>query len=77
MPSKCRAVRPLVRSVWNQSVMELGAMVCTAKSPLCEACPISPDDVRFYATDARDWGSGVHDHANDSKVRIGRCAGWC
>ncbi|KFI92050.1 A/G-specific adenine glycosylase [Bifidobacterium saguini DSM 23967] len=30
------------RSVtWNQSVMELGAVICTAKSPLCEACPIA------------------------------------
>lgn len=26
---------------WNQSVMELGAVICTAKSPLCEACPIA------------------------------------
>lgn len=31
--------RPSV--VWNQSVMELGAVVCTAKNPLCERCPIS------------------------------------
>lgn len=29
------------RSVtWNQSVMELGAVVCTAKAPLCDACPV-------------------------------------
>ena len=25
---------------WNQSVMELGATVCTAKSPLCDVCPV-------------------------------------
>ena len=31
--------RPSV--VWNQSVMELGAVVCAAKHPLCEQCPIS------------------------------------
>lgn len=38
--SKCRRFdRSSV--VWNQSVMELGAIVCTAKSPLCEACPVS------------------------------------
>lgn len=37
----CRHERPSV--VWNQSVMELGAVVCTAKSPLCEACPIADD----------------------------------
>lgn len=29
------------RSVtWNQSVMELGAVVCTAKTLLCDACPV-------------------------------------
>ena len=27
--------------VWNQSVMELGAVVCTAKKPSCEICPIA------------------------------------
>ena len=38
--AKCRRFdRPSV--VWNQPVMELGATVCTAKSPLCEACPIA------------------------------------
>ncbi|WP_240541349.1 A/G-specific adenine glycosylase [Bifidobacterium santillanense] len=29
--------------VWNQSVMELGALVCTAKNPLCDHCPVSGD----------------------------------
>ncbi|PWH06948.1 adenine glycosylase [Brachybacterium endophyticum] len=30
------------RSVrWNQAVMELGALVCTARSPRCDACPLS------------------------------------
>lgn len=28
---------------WNQSVMELGAVVCTAKKPLCESCPVADD----------------------------------
>lgn len=32
------------RSVtWNQSVMELGATVCTAKNPLCDDCPVRED----------------------------------
>ncbi|MHA7209336.1 HhH-GPD family protein [Arthrobacter sp. MDT1-65] len=26
---------------WNAGVMELGAVVCTARSPLCDACPVS------------------------------------
>ena len=39
-PARCRrSDRPSV--VWNQAVMELGATVCTAKSPSCEACPIA------------------------------------
>ena len=25
---------------WNASVMELGALVCTARSPKCEVCPV-------------------------------------
>jgi A/G-specific adenine glycosylase len=27
--------------VFNQAVMELGALICTSKSPSCERCPIS------------------------------------
>ncbi len=27
-------------NLWNVSVMELGALVCTARSPKCEACPV-------------------------------------
>ncbi|MUK01167.1 A/G-specific adenine glycosylase [Vibrio cholerae] len=26
---------------WNASVMELGAVVCTARTPACDACPVS------------------------------------
>lgn len=25
---------------WNQCVMELGALVCTARTPACDACPV-------------------------------------
>lgn len=27
-------------NLWNVSVMELGALICTAKSPSCEQCPV-------------------------------------
>ncbi|MEJ5921205.1 A/G-specific adenine glycosylase [Bifidobacterium thermophilum] len=27
--------------VWNEAVMELGALVCAAKSPACETCPVA------------------------------------
>ena len=36
-------VYELLRVTWNQSVMELGAVICTAKSPLCDTCPIADD----------------------------------
>lgn len=26
--------------LWNAATMELGALICTAKSPSCEACPV-------------------------------------
>lgn len=28
-------------STWNVAVMELGALVCTARSPRCEQCPVN------------------------------------
>ena len=35
-------------TVWNQSLMELGALVCTAKQPLCSSCPLA-EHCRFRA----------------------------
>lgn len=26
--------------VWNQALMDLGAMICTARAPLCPSCPL-------------------------------------
>ena len=38
------------RSVaWNQAVMELGALVCTARSPRCEDCPLSAGGCAWFA----------------------------
>ena len=28
--------------IWNEGIMELGALVCRARTPLCEACPLAP-----------------------------------
>jgi A/G-specific adenine glycosylase len=28
---------------WNQAVMELGALICTPKSPRCGECPLAPN----------------------------------
>lgn len=27
--------------LWNQSIMELGALICTKRAPKCEACPVA------------------------------------
>ena len=41
---------PTERSVaWNQAVMELGALVCTARSPRCEQCPLVEAGCAWYA----------------------------
>lgn len=32
---------PLTATTWNVAVMELGALVCTARGPRCEACPLA------------------------------------
>ncbi len=36
-------VGPRVAATWSVAVMELGALVCTARSPDCGGCPIAPD----------------------------------
>ncbi|MHC6175079.1 HhH-GPD family protein [Glutamicibacter sp. X7] len=40
---RAREVQPSDRhtaNLWNISVMELGALVCTARSPKCDQCPV-------------------------------------
>ncbi len=38
------------RSVaWNQAVMELGALVCTARSPRCTQCPLAGNGCAWFA----------------------------
>ncbi|GAB2531809.1 A/G-specific adenine glycosylase [Brachybacterium huguangmaarense] len=58
-PSYTAAERALVgasvphdtpRSVrWNQAVMELGALVCTARAPRCDACPLAAHGCAYLA----------------------------
>lgn len=41
--ARARAVQPEdteIANLWNISVMELGALVCTARAPKCDACPV-------------------------------------
>jgi A/G-specific adenine glycosylase len=39
---------------WNQALMELGATVCTAKSPACPRCPLRGDCRDYAARRAAD-----------------------
>lgn len=44
--ARARQVQPddsATANLWNISVMELGALVCTARSPKCEQCPVFDD----------------------------------
>jgi A/G-specific adenine glycosylase len=36
-----RLVPPRRSSDWNQALMDLGATICTARAPRCEACPVA------------------------------------
>ncbi len=38
---------------WNQAVMDLGAMVCTARTPSCDACPLA-SDCAWHAADGEE-----------------------
>jgi A/G-specific adenine glycosylase len=40
---------------WNQGIMDLGAMVCTASSPKCEICPISSYCESNLRAQAHGW----------------------
>jgi A/G-specific adenine glycosylase len=42
--------------LWNQSVMELGALVCTKRSPSCGACPVR--DLCAWAGEGDDPAQG-------------------
>lgn len=36
-----RQERPVFGPTWSAAVMELGALICTAKNPLCDLCPVA------------------------------------
>jgi A/G-specific adenine glycosylase len=38
---------PLPASALNQSLMELGALICTPRQPACLLCPVRPDCIAF------------------------------
>lgn len=69
---------------WNQAVMELGATICTPRSPQCDVCPIAADcaghatgDPQRLPRRPRRGPTPHHDIAaglvwRDGKVLIGR-----
>lgn len=56
---------------WNQAVMELGALVCTARSPRCSECPVREDCawVAAGSPPAEDVPRGQAWHGTDRQVR--------
>lgn len=51
---RAAAIAPDGRAAdWNQALMELGATVCTARAPACEACPAASCRSRGRTL---DWG---------------------
>ncbi len=57
---------------WNQALMELGATVCTARAPACEACPAASCRSRgrpLAPTALRAGAAGVRFQDSDRYVR--------
>lgn len=59
-------------ATWNVAVMELGALVCTARAPRCEECPVSARCAWFLAGRPAYEGPvrrGQAWHGTDRQVR--------
>ncbi|WP_312180693.1 A/G-specific adenine glycosylase [Arthrobacter sp.] len=56
---------------WNAAVMELGALVCTARSPRCDDCPVQADCawVRAGRPEPHYVPKGQSWHGTDRQVR--------
>jgi A/G-specific adenine glycosylase len=50
---------------WNQAVLDLGALLCSAREPVCDGCPVRP---------SCHWQGGV-DGSSDPAVGSARVAG--
>ncbi len=47
--------RDIARSVrWNQATMELGALVCTSRTPHCDVCPLAAHGCAYFAAGLPD-----------------------
>ena len=63
-------------AAWNVAVMELGALVCTARSPRCGDCP-RRGPVRVAAGRPRRRTTGRRAAARPGTAPTGRCAARC
>ena len=66
---------PAVAARWSVAVMELGALVCTAASPRCAACPVARDCAWLAAGRPPIPGSGAG--PSGTTARTGSAAGAC
>lgn len=55
--------------IWNQAIMELGALICTAARPRCQICPLR-GECRAYAT----WRAADEDVFNYTSAPKPRAA---
>ncbi len=44
-----KLLEPTQPGMWNEALIELGAVICTPKKPRCSTCPISSDCAAFKA----------------------------
>jgi A/G-specific adenine glycosylase len=49
-----RALDPVDPWVWNQAIMELGALICRADAPACWRCPLREECLAYTARRAAD-----------------------
>jgi len=70
---RAQALLPAGRAAdWNQALMELGATVCTARAPACDACPAASCRSHgrpFAGPTARRTGERVRFEETDRYVR--------
>jgi len=70
---RAEAILPAGRAAdWNQALMELGATVCTARAPACEACPAASCRTRGrpdVAPAARRAGERIRFEETDRYLR--------
>jgi len=53
---------PKASATWNAAIMELGALVCTARAPQCDQCPLA-DQCRWLADDRPEYTGTVRRQA--------------